>query len=258
MKNIKFLFILVTLFLNESTFAKTYILVHGAMTDGTAWYKIVKPLESEGNKVVVINLPSHGKDATKISEVNYNRYLSVIKDSVNAQNGKVILVGHSMAGLLISSIADIIPEKIEALIYVAAFIPKSGESVFKLNGQDAKSKFGANIVMADDKASATLKLDKIKDVFCNDCNEADIELLKLSHKSQPLSPLAEEIILSDKNLDQINKYVIQTRNDNAITFEFQKRNTERAKNVKKVFVLESGHSPFISKPKELATILLSI
>jgi pimeloyl-ACP methyl ester carboxylesterase len=242
----------------QTTIAKTYVLVHGAMIDGTAWYKIVKPLQDAGNKVVVVNLPSHGKDNTKISDVNYNLYLSTIKDSINAQSEKVILVGHSMAGLLISSIASEMPEKIESLVYVAAFIPQNGESVFKLNGGDAKSKFSANIIVANDQASATLKLDKIKEVFCNDCSDEDVSLLKLSHKAQPLAPLAQEIVLNSKNLDSVTKYIVQTSNDNAITFEYQKKCATNAKNVKKTFVSNSGHSPFISKPKELIKILLSI
>jgi pimeloyl-ACP methyl ester carboxylesterase len=242
----------------QGVFAKTYVLVHGAMVDGTAWYKVVKPLEEGGNKVVVVNLPSHGKDDTKIADVNYEKYISVITDSINAQMGKVVLVGHSMAGLMISTIADRMPEKIEKLIYVAAFIPQSGDSVFKLNGSDKASKFGANLLIADDKASAKLKLDKIKEVFCLDCSENDINFLKLGHKSQALAPLAEEIVLSDKNFNSIPKFVIQTQLDNAITFTFQKENTAKAKNVKKVFVMNSGNSPFISKPLELVKILLSI
>lgn len=152
----------------QVAFAKTYVLVHGAMIDGKAWYKILKPLEDADNKVVVINLPSHGKYGTKITKVNHNSYIAVIRDSINAQNGKVVLVGHSMAGLLISSIASEILEKIESFVYVAAFIPKNGESVFKLNEIDTKSKFVANIIMSADKAGTTIKADKIKEVFCND------------------------------------------------------------------------------------------
>lgn len=253
----KALFILCVI-LGHTTFGKTYILVHGAMIDGTAWYKIINPLQDAGNKVVVVNLPSHGKDGTKLTDVNYNTYLTAIKDSVNAQHGKVILVGHSMAGLLISSAASAMPEKIESLVYVAAFIPKPGDSVFKLNGSDASSKFGANIIVSDDKASATLKLDKIKEVFCNDCTDEDVALLKLSHKAQPLAPLAEEITLNNANLDVIPKFIIQTSNDNAISFSLQKTCSIHAKNVKKVYVINSGHSPFISKPKELAKILISL
>jgi pimeloyl-ACP methyl ester carboxylesterase len=257
MKKAIFIFMICVAFA-QTTIAKTFILVHGAMIDGTAWYKIVKPLQDAGNKVVVVNLPSHGNDGTKTTDVSYNLYLASIKDSINAQSGKVILVGHSMAGLFISSIASEMPEKIESLVYVAAFIPQNRESVFKLNGGDAKSKFGVNIIVANDKATATLKLDKIKEVFCNDCIDEDISLLKLSHKAQPLAPLAQEIVLNNQNLDAVAKYIIQTSNDNAITFELQKKCALNAKNIKKTFVINSGHSPFISKPKELIKILLSI
>jgi pimeloyl-ACP methyl ester carboxylesterase len=257
MKKIKLLMILVVL-ITQTTFAKTYVFVHGAMVDGTAWYKIVKPLESAGNKVIIINLPAHGKDDTKISGVTYNSYLKIITDSINAQNEKVILVGHSMAGLLIASIAEQMPEKIEKLVFVAAFIPQNGDNVFNLNGKDKLSQFGPNLVVADDKSNAKLKTEKIKEVFCSDCSAEDISLLTLSQKAEPLTPLAEQIVLTDKNYNSIPKYIIQTELDNAITFGFQKEMASTAKNVEKVTTIKSGHLPFISQPKKLIKILLSL
>jgi pimeloyl-ACP methyl ester carboxylesterase len=257
MKKVNLMMLLFVL-LTQISFAKTFVFVHGAMVDGTAWYKIIKPLEDAGNKVIVINLPSHGKDDTKISEATYANYLKIITDSINAQTEKVILVGHSMAGLLIASIAEQMPDKIDKLVFVAAFIPQNGDNVFTLNGKDKLSQFGPNLIVAADKSNAKLKTDKIKTVFCPDCNSEDISLLTLSQKAEPLSPLAEKIILTDKNYNSIPKYIIQTELDNAITFNFQKEMASTAKNVAKVYVIKSGHLPFLSQPKKLIKILLSL
>jgi pimeloyl-ACP methyl ester carboxylesterase len=257
MKRIKLMMILVVL-ITQTTFAKTYVFVHGAMVDGTSWYKIIKPLEDAGNKVIVINLPAHGKDDTKITEVTYATYLKIITDSINAQTEKVILVGHSMAGLLIASIAEQMPDKIEKLVFVAAFIPQNGDNVFNLNGKDKSSQFGPNLVVANDKSNAKLKTDKIKTVFCPDCSTEDISLLTLSQKAEPLAPLAEKIVLTDKNYNSVPKYIIQTELDNAITFGFQKDMASTAKNIAKVTTIKSGHLPFLSQPKKLVKILLSL
>lgn len=257
MKRIKLMMILVLL-VTQTTFAKTFVFVHGAMVDGTAWYKIVKPLEDAGNKVIVINLPAHGKDGTDIGNVTYASYIKIIADSINQQTEKVILVGHSMAGLLIASVAEQMPNKIEKLVFVAAFIPQNGANVFNLNGKDKLSQFGPNLIVAADKSNAKLKTDKIKTVFCPDCSSEDISLLTLSQKEEPLAPLAEQIVLTDKNYNSIPKYIIQTELDNAITFNFQKEMVSTAKNVAKVYVIKSGHLPFLSQPKKIIKLLLSL
>jgi pimeloyl-ACP methyl ester carboxylesterase len=257
MIKIRLMFILCVL-ATQTVFAKTYVFVHGAMVDGTVWYKVIKPIEDAGNKIIVINLPSHGKDDTKISDVTYSTYIKIITDSINTQSEKVVLVGHSMAGLLISSVAEIIPNKIEKLVYVAAFIPQNGDNVFSLNGKDKLSQFGHNLIVSNDKSNAKLKTDKIKAVFCPDCSTEDISLLKLGQKAEPLAPLAEQIVLTDKNYNSIPKYIIQTELDNAITFGFQKEMASNSKNISKVYAIKSGHLPFISQPKKLINILLNL
>jgi pimeloyl-ACP methyl ester carboxylesterase len=257
MKKMKLMLIMVVL-MTQTTFAKTYVFVHGAMVDGTVWYKIIKPLEDAGHKVVVINLPAHGKDNTGIAEVNYQKYVAIIADSVNAQTGKVILVGHSMAGLLIASVAELLPDKIEKLVFVAAFIPQNGDNVFTLNGKDKLSQFGPNLMVANDKSSAVLNPKKIKDVFCPDCSDADISYLTLSQKSEPLAPLAESTVLTDKNYNSIPKYIIQTTQDHGISLSFQLEMAASAKNVAKTYKIESGHLPFITQPNVLIKILLNI
>lgn len=257
MKKIFSAIILSALF-SFSSQAKTYVLVHGAMTDGTVWFKIKPLLEAKGNKVVVVNLPGHGKDNTPVDNINYNLYASVIADSINAQSSKVILVGHSMAGLLIASVAEKIPSKIEALVFLAAFMPQNGHSVFQLNGSDKQSQFGPNLLIDSAKTSATMKLNMIEKVFCADCSNSDKALLILSHKAEPLAPLAEKVILNESIYDNIPKYSIQTLYDNAVGYNIQKELSLNSKNVRKVFIIKSGHLPFLSKPAQLAAILQSI
>lgn len=238
--------------------AKTYLLVHGSMTDGTVWYKLKALLEAKGHKVVAINLPGHGKDNTNASSVSYESYISVISDSVKAQAGKVILVGHSMAGLLIASVAEKLTIKIESLVFIAAFMPQSGNSVFELNATDKQSQFGPNLIVEGSNTSATMKLDMIATVFCSDCNMADKALLVLSHKAEPLAPLAEIISLSKEIYAQIPKFSIITLFDNAVGNELQQKLAANSENVKKVFKIKSGHLPFLSKPQKVASILLSL
>lgn len=74
--------------------------------------------------VVVVNLPAHGADNTNGSGIGLNVYVKAVTEAINKVNGKVILVGHSMAGMIISQVTENIPNKIEKLVYVSAFLPK--------------------------------------------------------------------------------------------------------------------------------------
>ncbi len=257
MKN-KIVFTLCLALLSLSSYSKTFILIHGAMTDGTVWFKLKPLLEAKGHNVVVVNLLGHGKDDTVFSSISYEKYVSLIIDNVNKQSEKVILVGHSMAGLLIASVAEKLPSKIESLVFIAAFMPQSGDSVFGLNNTDKQSQFGPNLIVSDDKSTATMKLESIAKVFCDDCNPEDKTLLMLSHKEEPLAPLAQTISLTKNNYGKIPKYSLITLKDNAVGSKLQQELVMQSENVKKVYQINSGHLPFLSQPKRVASILLSM
>lgn len=80
---------------------KTYVLVHGAWHGAWCWQKVVPLLEARGNKVITFDLPGHGDDTTKPENVTLADYVNKLVSVTNAQKGPVILVGHSMAGVVI-------------------------------------------------------------------------------------------------------------------------------------------------------------
>src|SRR5215510_82089 len=85
---------------------KTYILIHGAWHGAWCWYKVVPVMKKKGCKVVAIDLPGHGKDTTNPEQVTFKMYVERVKQVANNIPGQVILVGHSMAGTVISQAAE--------------------------------------------------------------------------------------------------------------------------------------------------------
>ena len=71
--------------------------------------------------------------------MSLNEYVKTVTAAVNAQPGKVTLIGHSMAGIVISQVAEQIPTKINKLIYVSAYLPKNGEDLLTLAKLDTES-----------------------------------------------------------------------------------------------------------------------
>ncbi|PFE99466.1 alpha/beta hydrolase [Bacillus thuringiensis] len=216
----------------------TYILVHGAWQGEWAW-ELVKPeLEALGHTVVTLDLPGSGKDMTPSQNMTLDSYVSAVTEVINQQNEQVILVGHSMGGIIITQTAELIPNKIDKLVYLCAFLPQNGED-------------GPQFTINENDLTAELIPNLIEQTFLNATeDEAIIETSFKQMRPQPLGPFQQELKISEENFGAIDRIYIETTLDRAIPIDFQRRmNTETP--CKKIITLEADHSPFFSKASEL-------
>ncbi len=245
--------------LKNNKMKKTYVLVHGAFAGKYAWDQVKPLLEKDGNKVITLDLPGHGDDHAEPKSVNFDSYVNAVVSLINAEQTKVILVGHSMAGVVISAVAEKIPTKIEKLVYLSAYIPKSGQSLQELAGMDAESKIGPNLKFTPDYSGAYLEDNVTVSVFAGDCSD-DIKKLVVEKGKGRLEPLAAfqaKPILTE-NFNGVEKYYIETLKDIGVGTSLQKQMVANNGTVKKVFSLDCGHSAYFAKPAELVGILESI
>jgi putative intracellular protease/amidase/surfactin synthase thioesterase subunit len=235
----------------------TYVLVHGAWADESAWGFVRNQLAVNTN-VVVVNLPAHGIDLTPANAVSLNDYVKTVTDVINQQPGKVTLVGHSMAGVVISQVAENIPSKVNKLVYVSAYLPKSGEDILSLSKQDVLSKVGGALEFTPDYSAATIKKEMIAPAVCADCPDYIKEALVKYHKAEPAKPLGEKVVLTNAKFGSVPKYYIHTSNDAAVGYELQKMMVMNNGSIKQTFVMNTSHLPFVVQPKEFLEILTSI
>lgn len=105
------------------------------------WTEIVKLLKEKGAKVITLDLPAHGDDQSPAESVSLESYCKAVIEAVaNLQN--VVLVGHIMTVMVISTVADTIPYQISALVYLAAYLPRDSESLYQLFLGDNDSRIG--------------------------------------------------------------------------------------------------------------------
>lgn len=232
----------------------TYVLVHGAFANNMAWDAIRGALAKKAN-VISLDLPGHGMDYTPASQVSLASYVNAVKKLVAQQPGKVILVGHSMAGMIISQVAEDMPEKVSKLVYLSAYLPANGQSLQKLAESDKASLVGQNMEFAKDYTTVTIKKDKLAEAIAADLDAQTQEMLVKYHSPEPLKPFSEPVKLSAKRFGQVPKYYIRTTADKAVTPELQQQMIAANGAIKQVFSLNTSHLPFLAQPEALVQIL---
>jgi pimeloyl-ACP methyl ester carboxylesterase len=245
---------------NKMGSPRTYLLVHGASHGGWAWRKVVPLLVAQGHRVLAIDLPGHGDDQTPAEMVTLDDYVQKVVEVAYTQPGPVILVGHSSGGVTIAQAAERLgASKVEKLIFLDAFLPNNGESVFSLAAKFLPPSDAGEPTFEDsfifDQAGATFRLDtaQVAHFLYHDCSATDISFAKANLGKQPVAPFATPVQVTDAVYGAIPKYYLiclEARNGNM---------TQMAKNVtvEKTVTLPTSHSPFFSRPEALTDLLVS-
>jgi len=97
--------------------ARNVVLVHGAFADGSGWEGVYQALRADG----------FGVGVSQHATISFAEDVKTVKRVIAAQNGPVVLVGHSYAGAVITEAGN--DPNVVALVYINAFLPDAGESV---------------------------------------------------------------------------------------------------------------------------------
>ena len=106
----------------------TFVLIHGAWGCSSVWDQVELYLRRLGHRTVAVDLPGHGRDRSDIRLQSTKTYTEKVKRVIEEIVEPVILVGHSMGGSVISAVGEAVPERVEKLVYCAAFLLDYGES----------------------------------------------------------------------------------------------------------------------------------
>ena len=237
--------------------AKTFVLVHGAWQAPYVWNTVKTELENAGQKVVVVELPAHGDDSTSPALVSIDVYRDKVVDAINKITGKVILVGHSLGGVVVSEVAEKIPSKIEKLIYIGAFVPANGQSLLDLAGADQQSLLGPALIFSKDQLLINVATDSIVNIFCQDASPTAQQLVLEKYRAEPAIPFTNKVVLTNLNFGKVDKYYIYTLMDHAIGINNQHAMSDAA-HITHTYSVNTGHSPFLSQPDNVTKLLLEI
>jgi pimeloyl-ACP methyl ester carboxylesterase len=229
----------------------TFLLIHGAWHGGWCWRRLVGMLEAQGHRAIAPDLPGHGEDTTPAARVTLEAYVNRICEITRAQSDPVILVGHSMGGVAITQAGQDCPEKIGALVYLCAFLPRNGDSLSTWASQDLESKVNPSALETAADGSTVFKRACTREAFYMQCAEPDVAFAQAHLGPQPPAPLRAPVATTPERWGGIPRYYIECARDRAITVRLQ-RAMEKESPCRQTFSIDTDHSPFFSAPGDLA------
>jgi pimeloyl-ACP methyl ester carboxylesterase len=110
----------------------TFVLVHGAWTGALIWRPVVQALRKAGHEVYTPTLTGMGERQHLLNrQIGLDTHIHDVLGVIDYEGlDGIVLVGHSYGGMVVTGVADAVPDKIAALIYLDAFVPEDGQSLF--------------------------------------------------------------------------------------------------------------------------------
>jgi len=237
--------------------ARHFVFIPGSFHGAWCWFKMQPLLNKNGNTSIAIDLPGHGLDTTPPGGITLDHYVEAVCRVLEPYSEPVVLIGHSRAGIVLSQVAERVPEKIESLVYLCAFLIPNGEPMVATALTDTASVLVSNLIFNEAEGWHIPKLEMYKEAFYHDCSEEDHALCSALLTKEPNAPVGTPLQLSGDRFGKVKKVYIYTTADKAITYGLQKTMVSRIP-VDQVYELQASHSPFLSRPRELADILLNL
>jgi len=219
---------------------KNVVLVHGAWADGSSYAKIIPLLEAKGLHVTAVQNPLSSFDDD----------VAATKRILVAQDGPVILVGHSYGGAVITEAGN--DPKVVGLVYISAFGPDTGETL-ATTGKDFAPTPVAAEVRQGEGGYLFLTEKGVKEDFCQDLSETEKSVLFAAQGPTSASVFAAPITHAAWR-DKPSWFVVAS-NDRVINPDYERFAAKRMG--AKTINLPSSHVAMLSKPKEVADLIIA-
>ncbi len=233
---------------------KTFILIHGAMRGAWLWDGVKASMDKSGASVIAYDLPGHGKRQAERSGVTMSRYIADVLDFIRKNSlSDLVLVGHSMSGMVITRIAEEVPQRVRHLVYLAAVVPRDGEALIDLLTKERQE----SLRKLEGKASELFgPIDALRPNYFTDQTgeEQDFYLKQLT--PQPLPVFFEKIPVRKFYSLKIPRTYILGLRDKALPPELTRGFAERL-GVKPVEI-DAGHDMMVVCREKVAEVLLQL
>lgn len=228
-----------------------FVLVHGAWLGAWCWKRVVPPLWTAGHRAFAVTLTGVGDRAHQLSpSIRLSTHVDDVVAVIEAEElSSAILVGHSYAGLVITAVADRMPERIAQLVYLDAIVPRSGECWS--SGQDEATRKARREAIA---RGGTLPP---PDPAVFGLSGADAEWFGRRQRPHPGGMYDEPLQFDPARVASLPRTFVDCTRP-ALPTIATSRARVRTDAGWRVVEIATGHTPMVSAPEQLLAILRDV
>jgi pimeloyl-ACP methyl ester carboxylesterase len=268
------------------------VLVHGSWHGSWCWSLVTEHLAGLGVPAVAVDLDGHGlkgpsprsrwrrpfdpdayaTEPSPVAGVTASSAAATLVGQLRriGDGGPCVLVAHSMGGVVATAVAERAPELVSHLVYLSAYAPVSGRPTSDYFGQPESSDGVLRLLVGDFLETGALRMDPddherhriIRDVFYHDVDDdTAAAAISLLTPDAPLGIPAETLTVTAERYGTVPHTYLVCLRDNAFPVALQRRFITEIDAVSArpttVRELDTSHSPFLSRPAELAQAIAS-
>ncbi|HEY7681997.1 MAG TPA: alpha/beta hydrolase [Gemmatimonadales bacterium] len=221
-----------------ATPVRNIVLVHGAFADGSSYAKVIPLLEAKGFRVTAVQNPLSSLAAD----------VAATRRAIALQDGPVILVGHSWGGMVISEAGN--DPKVVGLVYIAAIVPDDGQAASDVLKPYPPTP-GLGHMVPDAAGYLSLTRQGIEEDFVPDLPASERALVFATQGPWNSTSLADKVPTPAWKTRPswfiaVNDRILPADYEQVIAKHINARTT----------TLPAGHVPMLSRPKEVAAVII--
>jgi pimeloyl-ACP methyl ester carboxylesterase len=230
-----------------------FVLVHGGWRGGWVWKRVARALRTAGHDVFTPTMTGLGERSHQLA-ANVNLSTNIL-DIVNVikfeELTDVILCGHSYAGMIITGVADQLQERISALVYLDAWVPEDGDSIFSLSPEALQLPIAKGAARYGGYGVPPIPAEVLQ------VNEQDRAWVDRMCTPQPIATMTEGIRLQGNHLKVKQRIfaLASAWEPNPFRQFYNKLQHNPDWTLR---TIESGHDAMLDKPDEVASLLLEV
>lgn len=231
----------------------TFVLVHGAWHGSWCWKRVRKALQSQGHDVFTPTLTGVGERSHLLSpHVNLDTHIDDVVNLIRWEElSDVVICGHSYGGAVISGVADRVPDRVGALVYLDAFVLENGQSLHDTLPPDQKN---LQIELAQQHGEGWKVPPIPAGVF--GVNATDLEWVNGQCTMQSLATFQQAVTLTrNRNMVENVTFILATGWSGSPFHQFYDGAKTRGW---KTLTMSCGHDVMLDRPEELTSALLDV
>ena len=240
----------------------TYVLIHGAWHGGWCWRKVESQLRQSGARVYAPSLTGMGERSHLTrhidpAAIDLNLHIQDVNELMESEGlEEVILVGHAYAGMVITGVAEVCPQRLAHLVYVNGVVPRDGEAMVDQLDAVRGPEFTARVRMAieshEDFLPPPTTAEEIRRRWAiADPDDQSWVLPRLCPQS--VASFGQPVRVGSSDAQEIPRTFILSSESGFDPVAERARQSDWG-----LYQLDTGHDPMITKPGEVAEILLKI